>query len=333
MTKRFAFLPTLLLLISAQASYLVAQNSAGIDGAMMTARGGQPDHAVRVRLMARGSEVAMSFTDRSGKFAFGRIPAGIYHIVIDDDKYRPIDETVEVDPAISDPTIVRLTLVPKDTDTGSSTPGQNPNMAGAVELKEFPKPAMKEYEKGIKAAKDGKADEAITHYQKAIEIAPDLYLARNNLGTMYLSQSKFEEARQQFEQVIKINPSDGAAYFNLGNLYLLSQKYLEASDWIHQGLTREPNNPLGHFLLGVLCTQLGNGGQAETELRKAIELDPKTPRPHLALINLYLRQRRTAECAEELRRFLKDFPNQPDGLKAQDALQKLEAQTAKKQNP
>jgi len=333
MTKRFPFWLALLLLVAVHASYLLAQNSAGIDGAMMTARGGQPDQAVRVRLMAHGSEVAMTFTDRSGKFAFGKMPAGVYHIVIEDDKYRPIDETVEVDPAISDPTIVRLTLVPKEADPGATTPGQNPNMAGAVELKEFPKPAMKEYEKGIKAAKDGKADDAIAHYQKAIEIAPDLYLARNNLGTTYLSQSKFDEARQQFEQVIKINPSDGAAYFNLGNLYLLSQKYVDASNWIHQGLTKEPNNALGHFLLGVLCTQLGNGGQAETELRKAIDLDPKVSRPHLALINLYLRQRRAPEAAEELRKFLKDFPNQPDGLKAQDALQKLEAQTAKKQNP
>jgi Tfp pilus assembly protein PilF len=82
--------------------------------------------------------------------------------------------------------------------------------------------------------------------------------------------------------------------------------------------------------LGVLCAQTGDVSRAEKELRAALQLDPKTPRAHLALVNLYLQQGRTVDAADELRHFLKDFPNHPDGLKAQDVLQKLEAQMAGK---
>lgn len=310
---------------------LLAQRSRGIVGSMMTSHGQTPDHAVRITLEARGTVIATAFSDRAGKFTFAGLTSGIYHVLVDDENYRPIDESVEVDPAISDPTPVRLSLVPKESaHPESPAPGKNPSMAGSAELKQFPKPALKEFEKGVKAAKDGRTDEAIEHYQKAIQLAPDLYPARNNLGSAYLGQSQFAAAREEFEQVIKINPSDAAAYFNLGYLFLLTEKYEDAAHWLDQGLRKEPNNALGHFLLGVLCAQTGDVSRAEKELRAALQLDPKTPRAHLALVNLYLQQGRTVDAADELRHFLKDFPNHPDGLKAQDVLQKLEAQMAGK---
>jgi tetratricopeptide (TPR) repeat protein len=336
MSNRFPIRLALVFVMVLQVSHsLLAQRTRGIAGSMMTSRGETPDHAVRVTLEARGSVIGATFSDSAGKFSFAGLSSGFYHTLVNDEKYRPIDESVEVDPAINDPTIVRLILVPKESaHPESPAPGKNPSMAGSAELKQFPKPALKEFEKGVKAAKDGRTDEAIVHYQKAIKLAPDLYLARNNLGTAYLGQSQFAAAREEFEQVIKINPSDAAAYFNLGNLFLMTGKYEDAAHWLDQGLGREPNNALGHFLVGVLCTRTGNVSRAEKELRAALQLDPKTSKAHLALVNLYRQQGRTADAADELRHFLKDFPNDPDGLKAQEVLQKLEAQmAAKTQNP
>lgn len=306
---------------------LLAQRSSGIAGSIMTSRGQTPDHALRITLQLGGTVIATAFSDGAGKFYFSRLPAGVYHVLVDDEMYRPIDESVEVDPAIADPTLARLTLVPKDnTQPESPARGKNPNMAGTAELKRFPKPALKEFEKGVKADKDGKTDEAIDHYQKAIKLAPDLYMARNNLGSDYLGKSNFAAAREQFEQVIKINPTDAAAYFNTGVLSLLAQKYEDAASWFDQGLSRQPNNALGHYLRGVLYTQMGESSQAEKELRAALRLDPKAPKARLALVNLFVEQGRQAEAADELTHFLKDSPNGPDSLKAQELFDKLEAQ-------
>ena len=321
----------LLLVLVLQASHCFAQRSSGIAGSIMTLRGETPDHAVRVTLEFGGTVVATAFSDGSGKFSFSRLPAGVYHVLVDDEKYRPIDESIDVDPAINDPTLVRLSLIPKDsTHPESSAPGRNPNMAGVAELKPFPKPALKEFEKGAKADKDGRTDEAIGHYQKAIKLAPDLYMARNNLGSAYLVKSQFVAAREQFEQVIKINPSDASAYFNTGLLFLLTQQYEDAAHSLEQGLSRAPNSALGHYLLGLLCAQTGKASQAEKELRAALQLDPKTWRARLALANLFLQQGRQADAADELRHFLKDSPDAPDSLKAQEVLQNLEAQMAAK---
>jgi len=332
MSHKVSFRLALLVLLMLLAPHaLLAQRSSGIDGSMVTSRGQTPDHAVRITLELGGTVVGTAFSDGSGKFSFPHLPAGIYHVRVDDEKYRPIDESVDVDPAINDPTRVRLNLVPKDnSQTESPAPGRNPNVASAVELKGFPKPALKEFEKGVKADKDGRTDEAIDHYQKAIGLAPDFYMARNNLGSAYLGKSQFAAARDQFEQVTKINPTDAAAYFNMGVLLLLTKKYEDAAPWLDQGLSRQPNSGLGHYLKGVLCTEMGQSSKGEQELRAALQLDPKLPKAHLALVNLFLEQGRQAEAADELRHFLKDFPDGPDSLKAQEVLQKLEAQTPAK---
>jgi len=334
--REYSFRLALLVVLMLQLSQgLLAQRSSGIAGSIMTSRGQTPDHAIQVTLQLGGTVVGTAFSDGAGKFSFPRLPAGIYHVLVNDEKYRPVDESAEVDPAISDPTIVRVTLIPKD-NTPQETPaaGKNPNMAGAAELKQFPKPALKEFEKGVKADKDRKTDEAIEHYQKAIQLAPDLYMARNNLGSAYLGKSDLAAAREQFEQVIKINPADAAAYFNLGVLSLIAKKYEDAAPWLDQGLSRQPNSALGHYLKGVLCLQMGQSSQAEKELRDALQFDPKAPKTRLALVNLFVQQGRNREAADELRRFLKDHPDGPDSLKAQDMLQRLETQEpSRSQNP
>jgi len=292
--------------------------------------GDAPDHAVRLTLELHGAAISMAFSDSDGRFSISGLERGVYEILINDEKFRPIDETVNVNAEIADPTVVRLVLTPKET-TSAATPGtgKNPNMAGVAELKSFPKPAMKEYEKGVRANEDGRTDDAIEHYQKAIKLAPDHYLARNNLGSAYLGKSQFDQAREQFEEAIKINPADAAGYLNLGNMALMTRKYEDASHWIEQGLTKEPNNARGHFLQGSVYAETGHADLAEKELRTSLQLDPKTTRAYLGLVNLYLRQGRKADAANELRQYLKESPNDAFSLKAQEVLGKLETELKK----
>jgi tetratricopeptide (TPR) repeat protein len=227
------------------------------------------------------------------------------------------------------PTMVRLSLVPKEIARPESPPaGSNPHMVGSVELKQFPRPALKEFDKGIKAEKDGRIEDAISHYQRAIKLAPDLYPARNNLGSAYLGKSQFAAAQEQFETVIKVNASDASAYFNMGNLFLLTQNYLEATRWVNEGLSKEPNSSFGHFLLGSVFTRVGKNDLAERELRTSLQLDSKLSKAHLALVNLFLQQQQPVYAAEELRHFLKDVPDDPLAPKAREVLKKLESQLA-----
>lgn len=306
-----------------------AQQGWSIIGTVETFRGELPDRRIQITLQFRGNAIATTFSDSEGKFSFSDLLANAYHVLIDDDQFRPVDQIVEINPMLTAPTMVRVNLVPKDVPKAhQASSGGNPNLVSPAELGQFPKSALKEFEKGRKAEKAAKPDEAIEHYLKAIELAPHLYSARNNLGSLYLAKLEFGPAQQQFEAVIKENQSDAAAYLNLGNAFLMQSKYPEAVHWVGEGLTREPNSALGHFLMGSTFAGAGKTDLAEKELHSAIQLDPTMARAYLALVNLYLQFKRHDEAVSELRAFLTAFPNDPFAPKARQVLKRLEGNSA-----
>jgi tetratricopeptide (TPR) repeat protein len=327
MIGRLATICNLLILWLGCTLSLPAQQGYSIAGSVMTFHGDTPDQRILVTLQFRGSTIATTFSDSEGKFSFSELAPNTYRVLMTDDKYLPIDQLVEINPLIVSPTFVRLSLIPKrnsDAEAGIGD-GDNRHTVSSAQLRLPPSAAQKEFDRAIKCEKEGKREEAKNHYQKAIEIAPDFYAARNNLGSLLLADSKFIDAQGQFEKAIAINPNDAAVQFNLGNLFYLRQEYTVAVHWIGEGLTREPNSALGHFLIGTVFTKLHRVDLAEKELRRSLELDPLIAKAHLALVNLYMGEQRRSDAEAELRSFLKAFPKDQLAPKARDVLKQLEA--------
>ena len=66
-------------------------------------------------------------------------------------------------------------------------------------------------------ATTGRVERAIPHYQRAIELRPDLAEAHFNLGTALGVQGKRSEAKQHFLTALRLNPDYYEAHFNLGH--------------------------------------------------------------------------------------------------------------------
>jgi tetratricopeptide (TPR) repeat protein len=311
---------------------LPAQVSQGsIVGTVHILRGNFPSSPVMVNLVSRGALVNSIYADNEGRFGFNLLTANVYHVVIDEKEYVKLEETVVIDPT-APVRVLSLTLVPKELEhPGSATAGGgNRNLTDAAEYgKEVPKTARQEFDKGVKSERDGKSEDAIRHYSKAVELAPDFFLARNNLGSALLAKSQFPQAQEQFEKVVQANPSSAAAYFNMANLYLLKNDYEKANDWVDQGLRREPTSGFGIFLRGSLFARAGKSSEAEAALRRSLELDPLLSNAHLALVNLYLQQKRSDDAVAELHAFLDRFPQDPLAPKAKQVLERLGHQSTK----
>jgi Flp pilus assembly protein TadD len=315
--KPLSRLPALLflsfvLVFSPRASGQAAGGS--ISGQLQIIRGNFPKEAVLVSLVARGATVGTMYADNEGHFGFSNLSGNIYHLVINDQNYLPVDETVVIDPT-TPIRILTIRLSPRDKAKASSdggVSGGNPYLTSAANYnKPLPAPARKEFQAALKSDQQHKPEDAIKHYQKALEIAPDFYPARNNLGTTLLNTHQYDEAEQQFKEVIKTNPSDAAAYFNLGNLYLLTHREQEAMQWVNQGLNDQPDSAFGQFLKGAISVREGNAATAETSLRRSLQIDPTMAKAHLELVNLYLQQDRQTDAIGELKVFLKSFPRDP----------------------
>ena len=325
----YAFLAVLAFSVSASAQQQILGN---IVGHMRVLRGDTPPERVMVTLEVRGAPMDSTYCDSSGTFGFHNLGPNPYYVVVNDDKYEPIRHLAVIDATMMAPNVfVDIVLIPKkkaqpDSQDTPDAKGSNPDMIDVREYaSRFPKNAVKEFEKGLTSDAAAKSDEAIRHYQKAVEIAPDFYLAHNNLGSAYQTKSDFPNAIKEFERVVQLNQSDAAAYFNLSNVYMLTGKLPEAQQYLNEGLRRQPDSALGQFLLGSLNLRLKRLPLAEVALLRAIELSPTMAQARLQLVNLLLQQGRRDAAASQLREFLDKLPDSPFSPQARQVLQKLDA--------
>jgi tetratricopeptide (TPR) repeat protein len=320
----------LLLLLSTCVQAQQPANAGTIVGEVRVTRGSFPAMRLLVNIETRGTQVASVYTDGEGRFSFEDLPGNYYHIIIQQEGFRPVNFAVAMNPSVQRTMYVHLELVPEETDSNSqaqtgSVSGSNPAMVDqAALLNNFPKDARKQFEKATKFQEEGKRKEAIEHYEKALTIAPKMYFARNNLGSLYLENRQFDEAEIQFRNVITENQADANAFFNLANVCLLTKRFDEALEFVQQGLTREPNSGFGHFLRGSVMLQKGNRIEAEKNLRLALNENPGMANARLELVNLYIQQRRNDDAAKELSVFLKQSPDSSFAPKARMLLKKLQ---------
>lgn len=67
--------------------------------------------------------------------------------------------------------------------------------------------------------RQGRLDEALNYYKKAIELDPTNSVILYNQGILYNVRSEYEEATKALEQSIVKNPENVYAYLALGDAY------------------------------------------------------------------------------------------------------------------
>jgi tetratricopeptide (TPR) repeat protein len=330
--------PALLLFSIAPSQLCAQQNQIGkIIGTVRVVKGDFPEHPVLISLEMRGTPIGSSYCDDQGRFGFYNLIANEYRVSVNDDAYEPFSQTTEVNPETSAVNFVQisLTLRPstKKDPLSGRVAGSNPYLIDPAEYNQkFPKKTLKEFNQGVEADHQGKTDEAIRHYEKALSYSPNYYPAHNNLGSAYLARQDFDSARMQFEEALKANQNDPQAYFNLANVFLTTQRYAEAEREIGEGLQRRPDSSFGHFLQGLLYSRTNRPELAEKTLQSALQLDPKMSQAYLQLVNLYLQQKRTPEAIGQLETYLKEFPDSPYSPKARETLKRLQGDRSQSPN-
>ena len=133
--------------------------------------------------------------------------------------------------------------------------------------------------------KKGSVDEAITHFQKAMQIMPGNAEAYYNLGDAMLKKDSVDEAMSYFQTALQIQPDFVEARNNLGNALFKKGNVNEAIAHYQMALQIKPDltetrNNLGVALAkthGDYANQLvgmGRDDEAMVEFREALQLCP-----------------------------------------------------------
>jgi Tfp pilus assembly protein PilF len=155
---------------------------------------------------------------------------------------------------------------------------------------------------GVALLEQFKAKEAVDSFTRALQLKPDLLIARINLSIAFYylpdssgakreaekalvqdqnapqphyilaliarSENQFDVAVAEFGKVLRIDPDDAGANVNAGQIYAQQKKYAEAITAFRRALASEPYNETALYNLGLLLIRTGKKEEGQQLIQK-----------------------------------------------------------------
>ncbi|GAB4347659.1 MAG: tetratricopeptide repeat protein [Candidatus Abyssubacteria bacterium] len=208
------------------------------------------------------------------------------------------------------------------------------------------------YHRGLIYARRGRCTEAISEFQKALQIDPNLALAHYEMGVCYsklhyhdqaikalevarsldsglavksLSQiaavysdmDNIPAARQSFIEALSLDLDNTEALFSLGRLEFREKNFDEAQRRFEKVIDIDPEHVEARFMQAEIFMQKQDFDTAEAQLKKTIEIDPSYTPALLGLAKIYRFTQQYERAADILTKILID---NPDDVRARAAL-------------
>jgi tetratricopeptide (TPR) repeat protein len=122
--------------------------------------------------------------------------------------------------------------------------------------------------------KVGREEEAIAHFQKALELKPDFAEAHNNLGNFLFQNGNVDEAMARYQKALEIRPDYAMARYNLGNALVKKGSMDGAIAQFQLALQINPDYAEAHNNLGYALVQKRSMDEAIAHFQKALQINP-----------------------------------------------------------
>ncbi|MGA3284672.1 MAG: tetratricopeptide repeat protein [Verrucomicrobiota bacterium] len=171
---------------------------------------------------------------------------------------------------------------------------------------------MAHYNLGNLLSNQGRIEEAMEHYHKALQINPNFSKALYNLGMALAAKGRFDEAIKNFYRAIQINPNYPEALNNLGNALAAQGRFDEAIAYYRKAIQIKPNYCEAQYNLGNALAAQGRFDEAIAYYRKAIQIKPYFSEALDNLGNALAAQGRFDEAIENYRQAIQLNSNHPE---------------------
>ncbi len=119
--------------------------------------------------------------------------------------------------------------------------------------------------------------QAITVYQRVLELDPDHAAAHINLGTLHYNRQEFALAEKHYRRAIAVDPRYALAYFDLGNVLDETGRVTEAIQTYHTALQLAPTYADAHYNLALAYEKIKEPRKALKHWRAYVKLDTTGP--------------------------------------------------------
>ena len=106
-------------------------------------------------------------------------------------------------------------------------------------------------------------------------------------GTRFALQGRHQEAIAAFNKALQLNPRNGDAFYSLGNIYSELGRWIEAVGMYRQAIDLNGRDVEAYNGLGVALSKLGKYQESAEAFREAIKIHPNWAEPHWHLSGIY----------------------------------------------
>lgn len=121
---------------------------------------------------------------------------------------------------------------------------------------------------------EGRLDEAVAAGYTAIELDPNEYRARINLGLALRHRGDLDEAEAQYRTALTLSPGNESILRNLLTVLWMQQRSEDVDDVARRLMSRYPNSPVSLAAIAYAMMMLERYEQAEVYYRRSLAFNP-----------------------------------------------------------
>jgi tetratricopeptide (TPR) repeat protein len=164
---------------------------------------------------------------------------------------------------------------------------------------------------GLLSAREGRTDEAIQQFQKALQLDPDHFIALENLGNAYRQAKRWDDAKSTLQRALQLQPDSPEANYAMGMVYAQTDDANNAYEYLQKAIAERPAYPEALNNLGVLYLRKQQPTDAENSFKEAIRVAPSFQQSYFNLARLYAIEGNTAAARKVLTDLLQQHPDDP----------------------
>ena len=149
-----------------------------------------------------------------------------------------------------------------------------------------PRAAVGHYAVGGMLASQGRTDEAIGAYRRAIKLRPEFWNWHAEAGDLLYGRDRISAAGAHYRRAIELNPDEPVTRNSMANVLIRQERFGPARRQLEEALKLRPKFAEAHNNLGIVMAKQGRLRDAVGEFQKALDFRPdfKPARTNLAAV-------------------------------------------------
>lgn len=162
---------------------------------------------------------------------------------------------------------------------------------------------------GMYLQQEGRLDEAIALYKRALASDASSFPMLVSLGNAYAAQGEIRRARSCFNRALKVDPKSSDAHLALGRLLVREGKPGEAFKEFEKAVSLNPDSALALYEIGRIYLCRGDARRASEHLAAAVASSPRLFQAHYSLGKTFMKLGDYRSALRSLQRTLELRPD------------------------